>query len=445
MKQEIPARLSIGLPVYNGENFLEECLESILGQTFRDFELIISDNASTDRTESICLRFADRDPRVKYYRNERNIGAAPNFNRVFELSDSKYFKWIAHDDLHEPGFVEQCIRILERDPSVVLAYTRAITIDWQGTRTRLRNWGTHPELGSKKPVIRFRASLLPPKDPIPLPIFAVMRSAALRKTPLQAGFAACDLALLSELSLHGRFHEVFEALFLQREHGKRAGHKLSRDPHTASDFWMGKQGKNLELPSWRHVSALRHAVAQSPLEFWQRLHCYQEILVWMKRQRSDLLNDLILAGGRMPVVGPIVQINYKRYMGRKWQSDIRRLSKEIQSLVPEGSTLIVVDEGNFGADVFPQRHPVPFIEREGQYWGPPASDDAAIQAIELTRERGAGFIVVAWPAFWWLDYYQGWSEYLRSRYRCIKQNNRFVVFDLRQLNRSRPERQESPK
>ncbi|MEA2093023.1 MAG: glycosyltransferase family 2 protein, partial [Pseudomonadota bacterium] len=234
MKQEIPARLGIGLPVYNGDNFLEEALESVLAQTFRDFELVISDNTSTDRTESICRAFAERDPRVKYYRNERNTGAAPNFNRVFELSDNEYFKWIAHDDVHDPGFLEQCIQILDRDPSVVLAYTRAISIDWEGTR--MREWGSHPELGSGKPHVRFRASLLPPTDPVPLPIFGVIRSAILRKTPLQAGFAGCDRALLSELCLYGRFHEVPEALFLQREHKERAGHILSRDPYMAREF-----------------------------------------------------------------------------------------------------------------------------------------------------------------------------------------------------------------
>lgn len=429
MTQATSTKLTIGLPVYNGDNFLEECMESILAQTFRDFKLIISDNASTDRTESICLRFSKSDPRIEYYRNEKNIGAAPNFNRVFELSNTEYFKWIAHDDVHGPDFVERCVSILEHDASIVLAYTRAVTIDWQGIRSR--EWGAPPELSSDKPAIRFKASLLPPKDPIPLPIFGVIRSAVLSKTPLQAGFAGCDLTLLSELSLHGRFHEISEALFLQREHGERAGHQLSRDPHMASAFWMAEQSKNVELPSWRNVSALRHAVAQSPLKFRNRLRCYREVLVWMKRQHSDLLNDLILAGGHLPVAGPIVQTSYKRYLGWKWQRDIQYLSKKIQSLTPENSTLIIVDEGNFDASIFPQRHPIPFLEQDGQYWGPPENDDAAIEAIEQMQENGASFVVVAWPAFWWLDFYREWSEHLNSRYRCIIQNKRIVLFDLR--------------
>ncbi|MEA2094793.1 MAG: hypothetical protein U9P11_09550, partial [Pseudomonadota bacterium] len=119
-------------------------------------------------------------------------------------------------------------------------------------------------------------------------------------------------------------------------------------------------------------------------------------------------------------------------------------SRDVESLIPEDSTLVFVDEGNFGADIFSRRHPVPFLEREGQYWGPPANDDAAIQAVELMRERGAGFLVVVWPAFWWLDFYQGWSEYLRSRYQCIMQNKRIVVFDLRQTHEQRPGMQNFP-
>ena len=98
-------RVSIGLPVYNGENFLEFALDSILGQTFQDFELIISDNASTDATESICRRYAAKDSRIRYYRNPNNQGAAQNYNRVFALARGEYFKWAAHDDVCKPNYL----------------------------------------------------------------------------------------------------------------------------------------------------------------------------------------------------------------------------------------------------------------------------------------------------------------------------------------------------
>ena len=98
MHRDVPL-VSIGMPVFNGEDYVEAALDSILTQTFTNFELIISDNASTDRTEEICNDFADSDDRIRYYRQEKNLGAAANFNRVFELSSGKYFKWAAHDAL----------------------------------------------------------------------------------------------------------------------------------------------------------------------------------------------------------------------------------------------------------------------------------------------------------------------------------------------------------
>ena len=117
-------KVSIGLPVYNGEPFLSETIDAILAQTFKDFELIICDNASTDDTERICRRYAARDKRISYYRQHHNIGAAGNFNRVFNLSSGEYFKWAAHDDLIAPEYLARCVEILERDRSVVLCHSR---------------------------------------------------------------------------------------------------------------------------------------------------------------------------------------------------------------------------------------------------------------------------------------------------------------------------------
>src|SRR4030095_3279504 len=100
-------RLSVGLPVHNGERFIREALDSLLDQDYRDFELIISDNASTDETGRICAEYAIRDSRIRYFRNSQNIGAARNYSRVFELSHGELFKWAAHDDVHLPGSLKR--------------------------------------------------------------------------------------------------------------------------------------------------------------------------------------------------------------------------------------------------------------------------------------------------------------------------------------------------
>src|SRR6476620_6905800 len=122
-------RLAIGIPVFNGQEFLPELLDTLLAQTFRDFEILICDNASNDRTGDICREYAHRDTRVRYFCNERNLGALANFNRVFELSTAPLFKWAAHDDLYRPEYLETCVRLLDEHPDTVLAHTGTAFID----------------------------------------------------------------------------------------------------------------------------------------------------------------------------------------------------------------------------------------------------------------------------------------------------------------------------
>ena len=125
-------RLSIGLPVYNGERFLGEALDSLLGQTYEDFELIISDNASTDGTADICLRYAEQDSRIRYVRQPRNIGLIPNHDFVMEEARGELFKCAAYDDLYGRELLERCVEALDADPDAVLAHSWSVMIDESG-------------------------------------------------------------------------------------------------------------------------------------------------------------------------------------------------------------------------------------------------------------------------------------------------------------------------
>ena len=122
-------RVCIGLPVYNGERFLAGAIASILAQTYTDFELIICDNASTDRTGEICRGFARKDARVRYHRQPRNLGATANFNHCFELASGAYFKWAADGDVLEPRFLEACVEALDDDPGAVLSQSLVKVVD----------------------------------------------------------------------------------------------------------------------------------------------------------------------------------------------------------------------------------------------------------------------------------------------------------------------------
>lgn len=134
---DVPA-VSVGLPVYNGERYLAAAIESILAQTYGDFELLLCDNASTDATPEICRRYAAADPRVRYVRHPENLGAAENYNVAFRLARGRYFRWAAHDDLLEPRLLERCTAELDAAPeSVVLCYPRTVLVDDEGRHLRV--------------------------------------------------------------------------------------------------------------------------------------------------------------------------------------------------------------------------------------------------------------------------------------------------------------------
>jgi glycosyltransferase involved in cell wall biosynthesis len=132
--------VSIGLPVYNGEKYLSLALDSLLAQDYGDFELIIADNASTDRTAEICRQYADRDRRIRFARNDRNLGAVENFNNVFRLSSGEYFMWAAHDDLWHPSYISRCLGALRQDARVVLCASAVEFIGESGNKLPEADW-----------------------------------------------------------------------------------------------------------------------------------------------------------------------------------------------------------------------------------------------------------------------------------------------------------------
>src|SRR5216683_2033766 len=125
-------KITIGLPVFNGADYLPEAIDSILSQSFGDFELFISDNASDDGTEEICQQYARRDRRVRYLRQTRNVGAAANHNLLVAQGENPYFKWAAHDDVLAPRFLEVAVRVLDDHPEIVLASPASALIDEAG-------------------------------------------------------------------------------------------------------------------------------------------------------------------------------------------------------------------------------------------------------------------------------------------------------------------------
>ena len=286
-------QVSIGLPVFNGENYLAEALDSILAQTFLDFELIISDNASTDRTQKICETYAAKDDRIRYYRSPKNLGMAWNFNHAFELSVGEYFKWSAHDDLLAPNFLAKCVVILDQDPSVVLCYPKARIIDEQGHP--LEDYNVKLNTDSPRPQDRFGDLLLAGHRCFE--IFGVIRASALRMTPLLGSYGHTDGVLLARLGFLGRFYEVPEHLFFPRKHLEQSMEKyMKKRVGNVPDYREYEKpiGQLNKFPHWTILREYNNTIWQAPLSWPERIRCYFYFYKWIRRFRHLLTQDFVV-------------------------------------------------------------------------------------------------------------------------------------------------------
>ena len=239
--------VSVGLPVYNGEEHLAGALDAILTQELDDFEVIVCDNASQDGTAEIARDYAARDSRVHYHRNPRNIGLAGNFNRTFELSGGRYFKWWAHDDWHPRDLLSRTTEVLEADPSAMLCATGVAIMDDDGEV--FEEWRPEVDLLTPPPHVRFRRLLWTLGETHPL--FSVMRADALASTPRYRPFVGGDRVLLAQLILMGGFTAVPDLLHYYRQARMRPG--VRKDPNKPSQAEILDPANKGKLPSrtWR--------------------------------------------------------------------------------------------------------------------------------------------------------------------------------------------------
>jgi glycosyltransferase involved in cell wall biosynthesis len=280
-------RVSIGIPVYNGENYLRDALDSLLRQTFTDLEIVIADNASTDQTQQICASYASTDPRVRYFRNDSNLGPGPNYNRVFRLARGEYFKWAAHDDTYAPDYLEKCVQALDHDPGLVLCHSKTRFIDANGNiigeyREKLRS--DSPDIQ-----VRFRDLIMNVKC---FEIFGVIRSSALKETPLHGSFGHADGVLLARLGLMGRFHEIPEYLFLNRDHPDKSIYKYSTYRDYAV-FYDPTNAAKILFPRWRMGYEYVKAVMEVPLDWPTRLRCLLQLTHWVRVFWISLLANIV--------------------------------------------------------------------------------------------------------------------------------------------------------
>jgi len=266
--------ISIGLPVFNGEKYLDETLISILTQTYSNFELIISDNASIDHTQQICRSYEAKDNRIKYYRNKKNIGASKNFNLVYKLSSGEYFKWAAHDDIVDPNFLYRCLKVLKGDPSIALCYSKTGIIDESG-----RLIGTYEykrNINSEKSYERF-GDLLGFSHPT-YAIFGLIRSSTLNMTQLISNYIGSDRNLLAEISLLGRIYEIPEYLIFIRRHSRSYSYIYDKFPRLRVTWWDPMKTKRIIYTI--NIIEYFKSIGHVQLNWFERLLCYAHIVRW---------------------------------------------------------------------------------------------------------------------------------------------------------------------
>ncbi|MFV0317410.1 MAG: glycosyltransferase family 2 protein [Microthrixaceae bacterium] len=269
-----PVRLSIGLPVYNGENYLQRAIDSILSQDFDGLELIIGDNGSTDCTEEICRNTVSADARVRYDRSPQNRGATWNYNRLVAMARGEFFKWAAHDDVVAPGFLSVCVEELQRSPTAVLAYPRTVLIgpDDEVLDDRFVDG---LDLRSTDPVERFSSYMVHSGELHA--VFGVIKRPALQRTRLIANCSGGDQVLLAELLLQGGFREVPERMFLRRYHPETS-FVANRTPQEVALWYDPRSRAQRPLPRTRLTGEMFKVVALADVDTHTRVSLWWAIM-----------------------------------------------------------------------------------------------------------------------------------------------------------------------
>jgi glycosyltransferase involved in cell wall biosynthesis len=273
-------RVSVGMPVYNGEDHVREAIESIVAQTYTDFELIIADNCSEDNTERICREYAEKDPRIRFFRHEQNLGASKNFSFVFNMSRGSYFKWAAHDDMLAPEYVQRCVEMLDEcGPNVVLCFPQRLVMTHDG-----RVLGPDPparwfEVGPPFDQISFARLMQVNAFHFCIFGFGLMRREVLAKTHLIGPYSYSDLVLAAEMRLIGEFREIAEPLYYMRLHDEGTPAMKKRRTWIGEAEYLDPSSRGKKTrPEPKLLYERLRAVHQYCRPWYKKLWCYAWVL-----------------------------------------------------------------------------------------------------------------------------------------------------------------------
>jgi hypothetical protein len=317
---------------------------------------------------------------------------------------------MGHDDVCDPRYLERCLEPLESDRGIALCHSVVCRIDSGGAA--LGDWHAPPGLSSPQPHERFATSLWLAET---FPVFGLARRAALERTRRLGSYVGHDRPFLSAMAVRGRIVEVPEPLFLSREHRDRCANKYDwRLPQEALDWYDTARGGKLSFPTWRILVEHGLGLAASEVSVAEKLRCVGHLSRWAWHWRGEMTRDLM--GAAEQVAG--LRLDFLGGAGRR-----------VGSVVPLGSRVVLADGQSMRATFLRGRQIVPFVERDGQYWGFPEDGAHAVAEVRKAQERGAEFLVFVPDTRWCLEHYGALAEYLGSHCTLVLDDG-YVVFDL---------------
>jgi glycosyltransferase involved in cell wall biosynthesis len=299
--ETVPRLTSVGLPVLNGERYLEEALEALLAQDYEPLEIVISDNGSTDRTPDICRALARRDNRIRYHRFETTSAGHVNFNRVLGLSRGEFYLWAADDDLRSPRMISSCVAALDADPAAVLAYTDIELIDEHGAVLETRS--VPLELDGLDAAARCRR-VIQALDTYDV-VYGVMRGDVVRRNRGSRLVWAPCVPLALDLAAAGSYAHVPEVLFSKRyDAGETFGSDSWRARVLAITIGHEEYEQRRNLPTETLVRELRDVAVASVFRTARGWHTRVRAAAAVAAGFESVLGvDLPLARGRTRLRG----------------------------------------------------------------------------------------------------------------------------------------------
>jgi glycosyltransferase involved in cell wall biosynthesis len=367
---------SIIINNYNYENFLAESIESALNQSYQPIEVVVVDDGSKDGSRQIITNYGEKIiPILK-----ENGGQGSAFNAGFAASQGELICFLDADDVLLPSAIEKA-SVLMDDPNVVLVHWLLLAIDTQG-----------------KSLGRF----------IP-------------DSPLAEGNLHNDLL---ESGLEGFTTSPTSGNIWSRNYLEHIFPLTEEVYRFAADGYLNDMaplyGIIKTIPAYQSLYRIHGQNNSAKVPYYKRFEQYNWAL-------NQLRKSLQQEGIRVEEV-------FESWKGSSYRhlEHMVKIQQELEPHIPTGSSYILVDMSQWSSgQLLENRQSIPFLEKDGLYWGVPSNDTNAIEEFKRLHCNGANFIVFGHPAFWWLDYYAEFNHYLRSRFRCILDNENLIVFDLR--------------